>query len=100
MNPAVVRSIVFGVLAGLLIGVVHFYGLWLTVRRVSTAKHPKALIGLSFFIRLVILGGAFALVGLLWNPIGLLSALVALLVARIAVIRVKMRPVEKKTEGT
>ncbi len=100
MNPAVVRSIVFGALAGLLIGGVHFYGLWLTVRRVPTAKHPKTLIGISFFGRLLILGGAFALVGTVWGPLGLLSALISLLIARIAVIRVKMRPAENKTEGT
>ncbi len=100
MNPAVVRSIIFGVLAGLLIGAVHFYGLWLTVRRVPHSNRPKMLIGLSFFMRLIILGGAFALVGVFLGPLGLLSALIALMIARIAVIRVKIGPEEKKTEST
>jgi F1F0 ATPase subunit 2 len=100
VNPAVVRSVIFGALAGLLIGAVHFYGLWLTVRRVPTTRHPKTLVGVSFVVRLLILGSAFALVGMVWGPLGLLSALITLLIARIAVIRVKMRPVENKTEST
>jgi F1F0 ATPase subunit 2 len=42
-------------LAGLVIGVLYFGGLWLTTRRLATARHPIRLLAASFLFRVLVL---------------------------------------------
>lgn len=56
-------SIIVGLLAGFVLGVVFFGGLWLTVRALPGARHPTALMLGSFWGRtaLVVVGFVVAI---------------------------------------
>jgi F1F0 ATPase subunit 2 len=72
-------------LAGALLGLAYFAGLWWTVRRAGRARHPAALVAASFVVR-----AALAVTALLYIMAGdvvrLLVALGAFLVVRTAAL--------------
>ena len=76
----VLRIILAG-LAGIILGLFYFGGLWITVQRLPTARHPALLTMGSFLGRTAVTLGGFYLVmaGSLGN---LLACLVGFLLAR------------------
>lgn len=84
------------VASGVLIGLAYFGMLWWTVRRMSSARHPAALVAGSFLIRTVAAAAAIVLVsGGEWIP--LLAVVAGFLVARTILIRVVGKPLEVET---
>lgn len=55
-------AIVGVLLAGVALGLFFFGGLWLTVARLTTARHPAILAVASFWIRTAVVAGAMLLV--------------------------------------
>ncbi len=55
-------SILLAFMAGVLLGVLFFAGLWLTVRAIPAARHPVLLALGSFWTRTVVTLGGFLLV--------------------------------------
>lgn len=86
MSADVVAGLLWGALAGVVLGVVFFLGLWATVTRVSRRQVAAAWLAASFVVRLALMGGGLYLVarGGLWH---LLGALVGILLARPLVTR-------------
>jgi len=84
MFEAGVRAVV-GLVVGVVLGYVYFGGLWLTIRKLQTAKNPAFLAVMSFNARLVLTMLGFFFV---WQAGGrpdwlrLLSAVAGFLVAR------------------
>lgn len=83
--------VALALLAGLGLGAVYFGGLWLTVRRLPTARNPGALAAASLFGRLAIVGGAFYGIAQARRWELLLAALAGMIVVRFVLIR-KLRP--------
>lgn len=52
-------SLVGGAVAGALLGVLFFGGLWLTLRRIGSARHPGLLVLGSYLARLTLAGVGF-----------------------------------------
>ena len=72
--------------AGLGVSVIYFGGLWLTVRRVPTARRPHLLVFGSLALRLALAGAVIALLG--WVHWQLLAAcMVGFIVGRIVLVR-------------
>lgn len=68
-------------IAGGLIGVFYFGGLWLTVKRIPTSGNPHLLLVSSFFLRMAAALAAFyALIP--WGWQALVAALLGLLISR------------------
>lgn len=42
-------------IVGLVVGVIYFGGLYLSVQKINTVKHPSLIMGLSFVLRMAIL---------------------------------------------
>lgn len=75
-------GLALGLGGGLILGAIYFGGLWLTVRRISSARHPGLRIVTSYLTRLAVLGiGFFGLLRAGGAP-ALLGALLGLLAAR------------------
>ena len=73
-------------LAGIGLGAFYFYGLWLTVRKLPTARRPLRLSLLSLFGRLaVVLAGFYFVMGGRWER--LIVSLVAFLGVRTVLVR-------------
>lgn len=47
---------------GLAIGLLYFGGLWWTVRRMASARHPAALVAGSFLVRAAVAAGGIVLI--------------------------------------
>ncbi len=72
--------------AGIGLGIFYFGGLWLTVRRLPTARRPALLSLLSFFGRLaLVLLGFYLVMGARWER--LLVCLLAFLGSRVVLVR-------------
>jgi F1F0 ATPase subunit 2 len=67
--------LLWSALAGVILGVLYFGGLWLTVQRLAGARHPALLAAASFLVRVLGLSGAVLLV-----TDGQIERLIALLV--------------------
>jgi F1F0 ATPase subunit 2 len=79
-------AIVLGLVAGLVLGWVHFAGLWWTVRRLPGARRPGALLLASYLVRGLLIGaGLLAVVGL--GPWPLVAATIGFVAARQAALR-------------
>jgi F1F0 ATPase subunit 2 len=79
-------------LAGAIVALLYFAGLWWTVQRVADARYPVALLAASFVFRAALAAGALWLImqGDVWR---LLVALGAFLIVRAAVLwRVRPAP--------
>ena len=79
-------SLVFALIAGIMLGAIFFGGLWWTVRKGVSAKHPAFWFLGSMLLRtcIVVLGFYFIL-GDSWQR--LLAGLLGFIVARIVVTR-------------
>lgn len=63
-----ILSIISRLIAGAVLGVLFYLGLWLTVRELSTTRHPVLLALGSFWIRtLVVLAGFLFLLNGRWQ---------------------------------
>ncbi|MCK4391050.1 MAG: ATP synthase subunit I [Desulfobacterales bacterium] len=81
-----ISQIAIAFTAGIGLGVFYFGGLWLTVRRLPTARRPALLSLLSFFGRLgVVLFGFYLVMGPRWER--LLVCLLAFLGTRVVLVR-------------
>ena len=91
MTTADPTILLLALVAGLLLGLVFFGGLWWTVRRGLTARHPALL-----FVGSLVLRMAVAVGGFWWVSDGqwdrLLACLVGFLVARLVITRVSRQP--------
>ncbi len=56
-------NLALALVAGFLLGMAHFGGLWLTVCRAVRSSRPVLLVMLSFFVRIALLAALVALVG-------------------------------------
>jgi F1F0 ATPase subunit 2 len=73
-------------LAGILAGSVFFGGLWWTVKRLATAKHPALLMVGGAVLRTGLVLGVFLLAGR-DHLDRMLAALVGFVIARIVIVR-------------
>jgi len=72
--------------AGMLLGAFHFGTLWLVVRRLSRARWPALLLGVTGVLRMgVVVAGFCLFVDERWERLA--SALVGFLVVRVALTR-------------
>lgn len=79
MNPYATLAI--AAVAGYLLGVMFFGGLWWTIQRLATARHPGLIMTASLVLRMgLLLGGFYFVLGDDW--LRLLACLVGLLIAR------------------
>jgi F1F0 ATPase subunit 2 len=82
-------------LAGLVLGLLYFAGLWLTVRRLPRAPHPALWLLASFIVRAAVLGGGVVVVAAgRWEAF--LAALAGFLFARLYAVRVVRRPLRER----
>lgn len=73
-------------LAGSLLGLVYFAGLWQTVKRLPGARHPWRLFAVSYASRMVaVLGGFYLLMDGAWERLA--AAVVGFLVVRTLMVR-------------
>lgn len=77
---------ILAALAGGVLGLVHFGGLWWTVRAAAKAKHPATLLLVSGLVRMALVLGGFFLAGA-GNWRRLVACLVGLVLARLFVMR-------------
>jgi F1F0 ATPase subunit 2 len=92
MNSA---QLLLSFLTGVIVGGLYFGGLWYTVRRLPTTRHPALLAVGSFTLRLALLLAAiYFLTTTHWSSV--FSALAGILLARTLLIR-RWGP-EKRTE--
>lgn len=75
---------------GAIVSLLYFAGLWWTVQRIAGARHPLALLALSFVFRAALAAGALWLM-MQGEIVRLLVALAAFLLVRAAVLW-RMRP--------
>jgi F1F0 ATPase subunit 2 len=92
-----ILSLLLAVLAGLALGLWYFGGLWLTVQRLPSARHPGVLSLMSLIIRLGLTLAVFYLVMAgRWER--LLACLVGFLLMRTVLVR-RLGPVSSQTPG-
>lgn len=73
-------------LAGLILGVFFFAGLWWTVRKLNSSKHVALLFLVSMLLRTgIVIVGFYLIMGDQWQR--LFSALLGFIIARIIVTR-------------
>jgi F1F0 ATPase subunit 2 len=83
MDPT---HIFIALVAGIALGLIHFGGLWWTVRQVPTARRPGTLLLVSFVIRTaVMLAGTFWVMDGRWERLA--ACMVGFLVARVILTR-------------
>ena len=86
MNVSDLLPVALSLGAGIGFGIFYFCGLWLTVRRLTTARRPVLMSLSSFFGRLaVVLVGFYFVMGGRWER--LIACLVGFLAVRIVVVR-------------
>ena len=79
-------SLMLALLAGLLLGVFFFVGLWWTVRKIESSKHVALLFLSSMLLRTsVVILGFYFILGDNWHR--LLAGLLGFIIARIIVTR-------------
>lgn len=85
MNLFVI-NLLLSALAGLVLGLFYFGGLWLTVRKISGSGNPGILILGSFVVRLLVtLGGMYLVMAGDWQR--LLACLSGFLLLRMLLVR-------------
>jgi len=90
-------SLVFALLAGALLGVFFFAGLWWTVRRLESSKHVALLFLGSMLLRTsVVILGFYFILGDNWQR--LLAGLLGFIIARIIVTR--LTRIAEQSENT
>jgi F1F0 ATPase subunit 2 len=90
-------SLVFALLAGALLGVFFFAGLWWTVRKLESSKHVALLFLGSMILRTsVVMLGFYFILGDNWQR--LLAGLLGFIIARIIVTR--LTRIAEQSENT
>lgn len=84
-------SLLVGVVAGIVMGMVHFIGLWWTIRSLAVARHPGRRVLFSYLGRMGVLLAGLALVSLS-GIVPTLGAVLGLLLSRRWVLH-RTRPV-------
>ena len=84
--------------AGLALGLLYYYGLWLTVRRLPDSANPHLLLLASFWARNAAAAAGFCLLALRGWPAAAL-ALVSFLAARQFLVR-RLGVMERRTAWT
>lgn len=82
-----VVSIVLPLLAGLVLGFLYFGGLWLTLRKLASAKQPAFLVLGSYLGRLVLCLAGFAAVAVTTGLRGILICTAAFIAVRVIMVR-------------
>lgn len=86
LDAAYATRIVLAVIAGLLLGLFYYGGLWWTVRQLQTSRHLGLLFAGSFLVRtVVVIGGFFLVSGGDWLLI--VASLVAFIGVRLVLTR-------------
>jgi F1F0 ATPase subunit 2 len=79
-------SLLLAFIAGLVLGLIYYAGLWVTIQRLPQSNHPGVLAAVSLFLRLGLVLVAFYLVmGGRWER--LLACLAGFLLARTLLTR-------------
>ncbi|MFA6970475.1 MAG: ATP synthase subunit I [Gallionella sp.] len=79
-------SLAFALLAGILLGIFFFGGLWWTIRRGISSRHPALLFFCSLLLRTgIVMLGFYFILGDNW--IQLLAGLLGFIVARLIAMR-------------
>jgi F1F0 ATPase subunit 2 len=87
LNASDVLPLALAFVAGIVLGAFYFYGLWLTVRKLPSARRPVVMSLSSFFGRLaVVLVGFYFVTASQWER--LVVCLVGFLVVRMVLVRV------------
>ena len=85
VNDLLYLALAFG--AGIVLGTFYFYGLWLTVRKLPSARRPVVMSLSSFFGRLaVVLVGFYFVTAGRWER--LVACLAGFLAARIVLVKI------------
>jgi len=86
LNPSDLLPLALSLWAGIGLGIFYFFGLWLTVRRLTTTRRPVLISLSSFFGRLAaVLLGFYFVMGGRWER--LIACLVGFLAVRVVVVR-------------
>ncbi len=89
--------LLWDLVGGVALGLIYFGGLWMTVRRLPSARFPALLLLVSAIGRgAVALLGLYALAGPRWD--GLLAGMAGFAVARVALVR-RLRPAQPGDGG-
>ncbi|MCA9017762.1 MAG: ATP synthase subunit I [Planctomycetaceae bacterium] len=102
MNHLFLFQLVVSVIAGAILGVIFFGGLWLTIRQLPKSRHPWLLFLLSALSRTVIALAGFWCVGIWlseaerWQR--MVACLLGFMIARYACTR-QLRPENTNTSG-
>lgn len=85
-----VIALAAGLVAGVVLGMVFFGGLWWTTQRLATSSRPGLLLTVSLLVRVVVLvAGLFGLARIGGGP--LLLAALGLVCVRVVLVRLAMR---------
>lgn len=90
MNDVSTFQLAAALAGGFALGLLFFGGLWWTVRRLPTARHPALLVAGSFVVRMMIaVGGLYFVMGTHWQRA--IAGLAGFLAARWLILR-RFRP--------
>jgi len=90
-------TVSLALLAGVLLGMIFFGGLWWTIQRGISSKQPAILFSGSFLLRtFIVLAGLYYVSHGDWRK--LLACMLGFLFARILVARLTRLQIEKKTK--
>jgi F1F0 ATPase subunit 2 len=73
--------------AGTVVGVVYFAGLWKTVRALPTARNPAFLVFISFAVRFAVAALLFVMLARTGGWSSIASALVGFTLARLTIVQ-------------
>ena len=96
-TSAFIVALVLPLLAGVLLGMFFFGGLWWTIRRGVSSKEPAALFFFSLLLRTgMAMGGFYFVARGDWRR--LLACLLGFFLARILVTRLTRAPIAKRVQ--
>lgn len=87
--------LILSLLAGIVLGVFFFGGLWWTIRKGMEAKTPAAWFLISFLLRMTVVLAGFYWISQSGEWQHLAGALVGFIVARMVLTRISPAPMEK-----
>lgn len=90
-------SVILGLLAGGLLGILFFGGLWWTVQKVVSSTQPALLLVSSLVLRTIVTVAGFYIIISRGNWRRLLACVFGFLAARVLVTWFTRMPVQKKT---
>ena len=91
-------SLALALVAGIMLGVIFFGGLWWTIRKGATSKRPELWFLVSFLLRMSIAMAGFYFIGREhWER--LLACLLGFIIARLVVTRLTRASGEKQNRS-